>query len=115
HDDAFPTDWWQCLALGDFQLLNARLVSRADGCLLGHAQAWDMSWFGRGDSRSRIGLISLEVSGAHRRKGFGRFLVSEVLRRARDNHVGCVAVQTAATNEPALGLYRSLGFHQVEQ
>jgi ribosomal protein S18 acetylase RimI-like enzyme len=115
HDDAFPTDWWQCLALGDFQLLNARLVSRSDGCLLAHAQAWDMSWFGRGDNRSRIGLISLEVSAAHRRKGFGRFLVSELLRRARENHVGCVAVQTAATNIPGLGLYRSLGFQQVEQ
>jgi ribosomal protein S18 acetylase RimI-like enzyme len=115
HDDAFPTDWWQCLALGDFQLLNARLVSRSDGCELAHAQAWDMSWFGRGDGRSRIGLISLEVSAAHRRKGYGRFLVSEVLRRARENHVGCVAVQTAATNHPALGLYQSLGFMQVER
>ena len=30
-DDALPTDWWQCLALGDFQLMNARLVSRTDG------------------------------------------------------------------------------------
>jgi ribosomal protein S18 acetylase RimI-like enzyme len=60
-------------------------------------------------------LISLEVSAAHRRKGFGRFLVSELLRRARENHVGCVAVQTAATNIPGLGLYRSLGFQQVEQ
>jgi ribosomal protein S18 acetylase RimI-like enzyme len=115
HDDAFPTDWWQCLALGDFQLLNASLVSRTDGSHLAHAQAWDMSWFGRGDGRARIGLISLEVSAVHRRKGYGRFLVSEVLRRARENHVGCVAVQTAATNLPALGLYRSLGFQQVEQ
>jgi ribosomal protein S18 acetylase RimI-like enzyme len=115
HDDAFPTDWWQCLALGDFQLLNARLVSRTEGCLLAHTQAWDMSWFGRGDGRSRIGLISLEVSASHRRKGYGRFLVAEVLRRARENHVGCVSVQTAATNVPALGLYRSLGFQQVEQ
>jgi ribosomal protein S18 acetylase RimI-like enzyme len=60
-------------------------------------------------------LIGLEVSAAHRRKGYGRFLVSEVLRRARENHVGCVVVQTAATNLPALGLYRSLGFQQVEQ
>ena len=35
---------------------------RSDGCLLAYAQAWDMSWFARADSRSRIGLISLEVS-----------------------------------------------------
>ncbi len=115
HDDAFPNHWWQCLALGEFELMNARLVSRSDGCLLAYAQAWDMSWFARVDSRSRIGLISLEVSLSHRRKGYGRFLVSEILRRARENHVSIVAVQTAATNQPALGLYRALGFRQIEE
>ena len=82
QDDALPTHWWQCLALGDFQLLNVTLVSRSDGRALGQAQAWDMSWFGRGDSRSRIGLISLDVAPDHRRKGYGRFLVSEIFRRA---------------------------------
>jgi ribosomal protein S18 acetylase RimI-like enzyme len=115
QDDALPDHWWQGLALGDFQLMNVRLVSRSDRAPLGMAQAWDMSWFGRGDSRSRIGLISLEVSAAHRRKGYGRFLVSEILRRARENHVDLVAVQTAATNAPALALYASLGFKQIEE
>jgi ribosomal protein S18 acetylase RimI-like enzyme len=115
QDDALPANWWQCLALGDFQLMNARLISRSDGSLLGEAQAWDMSWFGRGDSHSRIGLISLEVSAAHRRKGYGRFLVSEIFRRARENHVDSVAVGTAATNGPALALYASLGFQRVEE
>ena len=28
QDDALPSDWWQGLALGDFQLLNVRLVVR---------------------------------------------------------------------------------------
>ena len=115
QDDALPAHWWECLALGDFQLLNVRLVSRSDGSLLGQAQGWDMSWFGRGDSRSRIGLISLEVSSAHRRKGYGRFLVSEIFRRARENHVDLIAVQTAATNGSALALYASLGFQRVEE
>jgi ribosomal protein S18 acetylase RimI-like enzyme len=115
QDDALPADWWQCLALGDFQLLTVRLVSRSDGSLLGQAQAWDMSWFGRGDSRSRIGLLSLEVPAAHRRKGYGRFLVSEIFRRARENHVDLIAVQTAATNGPALALYATLGFQRVEE
>ena len=50
---------------------------------------------------------------AHRRKGYGRFLVSEVLRRARENHVDLVAVQTDATNAPALALYASLGFERT--
>ena len=74
-----------------------------------------MSWFGRGDSRSRIGLITLEVRADHRRKGFGRFLVTEILRLARENHVDLVEVGTSATNAPALSLYNSLGFHQAEE
>ncbi len=113
-DDALPAHWWQSLALGDFELLDARLVSRSDGATIAHAQAWDMSWFGRIDSRARIGLISLEVPASHRRKGYGRFLVSEIFRRARENQIGLVAVQTAATNAPALAFYASLGFRQVE-
>ena len=30
-DDSLPTDWWQNLALGDFQLMSARLLLKADG------------------------------------------------------------------------------------
>ncbi len=115
EEDALPSHWWQCLALGDFQLLNVTLVSRTDGCALGQAQAWDMSWFGRDDSRSRIGLISLDVLPNYRRKGYGRFLVSEIFRRARENHVDLVAVQTSATNAAALALYASLGFQRIEE
>jgi ribosomal protein S18 acetylase RimI-like enzyme len=114
-DDAAPPHWWQNLALGELQTTQARLLSRADGTVFAHAQAWDMGWFGRRDGRPRIGLIDLEVAAEHRRKGFGRFLVSEILRRARQNMVQSVAVQTSAVNGPALSLYASLGFQPVDQ
>ena len=115
QDDALPTHWWQCLALGDFQLMNVRLVSRSDGTLLGHAQAWDMSWFGRSDSHSRIGLISLDVSGRSPPQGLRAVPGLGDLSPRRENHVDLVAVQTAATNGPALALYASLGFQRVEE
>ena len=38
-DDALPTDWWQNLALGDFQLMSARLLLKADGTQVARAQA----------------------------------------------------------------------------
>jgi ribosomal protein S18 acetylase RimI-like enzyme len=114
-DDALPAHWWENLALGEFQILTARLLSKADGAQFAHAQAWDMSWFSRGDSRPRIGLFSLEVAAEHRRKGFGRFLVSEIFRRARENGIVTVAVQASAANQPALSLYASLGFQPVDQ
>ncbi len=48
-DDSLPTDWWQNLALGDFQLMSARLLLKADATPVARAQAWDMNWFGRDD------------------------------------------------------------------
>jgi ribosomal protein S18 acetylase RimI-like enzyme len=114
-EDALPASWWENLALGAFPMTAARLVHKADGIPLAGASTWDMQWFGRQDGRARLGLVHLEVAPDHRRKGYGRFLVGEVLRRARANLFAFVAVQTAASNQPALALYASLGFEPTDQ
>jgi ribosomal protein S18 acetylase RimI-like enzyme len=114
-DDALPTDWWQNLALGDFQLVSARLLLKADGTQVAQAQAWDMSWFGREDGRTRIGLINVDVPHEHRRNGYARFLVSEILRRARESLVASVTVASSTENKAALALYASLGFQPVDE
>jgi ribosomal protein S18 acetylase RimI-like enzyme len=114
-EDALPAHWWENLAVGQFPMTEARLVSKSDGVELARASTWDMQWFDREDGRARIGLINLAVAPEHRRKGYGRFLVSEILRRARANLFAAVAVQTAASNQPALALYASLGFAAIEQ
>jgi ribosomal protein S18 acetylase RimI-like enzyme len=113
-EDAMPGNWWESMAIGEFRPTRYRLLSKADGGELAHATTWDMNWFGRVDGRARIGLIDLEVDPAHRRKGFGRHLVAEILRQARNDMVALVEVQTGATNAAALGLYQSLGFEPVE-
>jgi ribosomal protein S18 acetylase RimI-like enzyme len=114
-DDTMPNHWWQNVALGDFQLMSARLLKKADGMPVAQAEAWDMAWFGRSDGQTRIGLINLEVAPEHRRKGLGRFLLSEIFRLARENLIDSVAVATSAANLPALALYASLGFQTVDQ
>jgi ribosomal protein S18 acetylase RimI-like enzyme len=115
EEDAMPEDWWENLALGDFHPTRYRLLARSDMAVLARATTWDMDWFGRRDSKSRLGLIGVEVAPAHRRKGYGRFLVGEILRTARELAIGAVQVQTSATNLPALGLYQALGFHPIDQ
>jgi ribosomal protein S18 acetylase RimI-like enzyme len=114
-EDAMPSHWWQNLALGEFPLTDARLVMKSDGAALARASTWEMRWFGRDDGRVRAGLLDLEVAPEHRRKGYARFLVGEILRRARSNLINCVEVQTAAENQPALALYASLGFVPIDQ
>lgn len=115
EEDAMPANWWENLALGDFHLTRLRLLARSDGTELARAGAWDMSWFGRHDGKTRVGMFGVGVCPFERRKGYGRHLVTEVLRYAREHDESLVEVQTAATNEPALGLYQSLGFRPVEQ
>jgi ribosomal protein S18 acetylase RimI-like enzyme len=113
-DDALPGNWWEALAIGEYRPTRYRLLSRADESELAHATTWDMNWFGRGDGRVRLGLIDVEVHPQHRRKGYGRHLVAEIVRQARNDLISVVAVQTAATNAPALALYESLHFDPVE-
>ena len=114
-DDALPNHWWEGVALGEFQVMRARLLSRSDGAELAHAETWDMNWFGREDGHTRVGLINLEVAAEHRRKGYGRYLVSELFRHARESLVSLVEVQTSATNQAAMSLYASLGFKPIDQ
>ena len=52
---------------------------------------------------------------AHRRKGYGRFLIGEILASAREIGLSAVHVQTITSNLPALGLYEALGFQPVDQ
>jgi ribosomal protein S18 acetylase RimI-like enzyme len=114
-EDVLPAHWWEARAIGEFRPTRYRLLAKADEAELARATTWDMAWFGRYDGRSRIGLIAVEVAAGHRRRGFGRLLVHEILRQARAEMVGAVAVQTSATNLPALALYQSLGFRRVEE
>ena len=114
-EDALPAGWWEALAIGLFRPTTFRLFDKADDVVVARATAWDIAaGFAIGDGRSRTGLIDLEVDPAHRRKGYGRFLVAEILRHARTQLADLVCVQTAATNAPALALYESLGFARVD-
>jgi ribosomal protein S18 acetylase RimI-like enzyme len=114
-EDALPAGWWQALAIGLFRPTQLSLVDRTDERVVAHATTWDIaSGFGVGDGRPRMGMIDVEVDPASRRKGFGRLLVSEVFRYAREQFAEVVAVQTAETNTAAVGLYKTLGFEPVD-
>ncbi len=113
EDDELPRNWWEAYAFGDFRPTCFRLLAKTDDYELARATTWDMNWFGRFDGRSRLGLIEMEVASTHRRKGFGRHLVGEILRQARADMTSAVVLQTRSTNVPALQLYESLGFQRV--
>ena len=114
EEDAMPANWWEAAALGHSQVTRFRMLAKADDRPLAVASTWDMAPFGRLDGKARAGIFDVEVAEGQRRKGFGRFLIGEVLRHCRNQWAEVVSVQTRSTNRPALGLYQSLGFEVVD-
>lgn len=115
EEDAPASSWWEDAALGEFHPTRVGLRLRPDGVEVARVRTWDMGWFGRADGRPRLGVHAVEVDPAHRRKGYARFLLGEVLRSARDRDFQVVEVQTLVDNDPALALYQALEFEPVEQ
>jgi GNAT superfamily N-acetyltransferase len=66
-----------------------------------------------GGASSRI--VRVSVDQAHRRKGFGRQAVEELVRRARRRGMLEGVVRTDTPWTSALALYRSSGFNDVGQ
>jgi GNAT superfamily N-acetyltransferase len=114
-EDVLPAGWWQALAIGLFRPSAFQLVEKSTSRALARATTWDIaSGYGIGDGRTRTGLIDVEVELGQRRRGYGRHLVSEILRYVRGRSTDVVVVQTSSMNHPALGLYRSIGFEAIE-
>lgn len=114
-DDARPAGWWDALALGLFRPAQYVLVEKMLNVAVARAWTWEIaSGAGVGDGRSRTALVDLDVTSEFRRKGFGRHLVAEIIRRARNQGSEILTVQTSSENAPARALYASLGFEQVD-
>jgi ribosomal protein S18 acetylase RimI-like enzyme len=114
-EDATPANWWEASAIGHSQITRFRVLGKADDRELARASSWDMAAFGRLDGKARTGLIDIEVAEAERRKGYGRFLIGEILRHFRSQWGEVVSLQTRSTNQAALALYEGLGFDVVDR
>lgn len=57
-----------------------------------------------------INIHDLAVTAAHRRKGVGRALLEDILRRARDSGCAKVTLEVRDDNAAARRLYKRMGF-----
>lgn len=112
--DPQPTWWWSSV-MGVFDQLRARLIVRTSGQAVAEASCWEMVGFHRTWGRRAVGLVNVSVEPSMRRQGIAKLLVSELLARLCDEGIELVEVQTMQRNQAAVGLYRSLGFEQVDE
>jgi putative acetyltransferase len=83
------------------------LVAERAGALVGHALLEPLPLA----VTAHVVRVTLAVHEGHQRQGIGRALMNALLRWARSSErVEKVELQVRSTNEPAVALYRSLGF-----
>ncbi len=113
-EDHPPLGWWAAIAIGPFRPTLFHLLSRSQSQVIASALTWEFASELALGGLNRTALIDVQVSPAFRRQGFGRLLVTEVLRHSRATLAEVVDVQTLETNQAALALYEGIGFQRVE-
>jgi ribosomal protein S18 acetylase RimI-like enzyme len=106
--------WWQECVLGPLEPVEFRLEEIESGHPVARAAAWEMEGFSWRWNQPSVGVVDLAVREDLRRQGLAKFLLAQILRYLKDQYFGIVEIQTMERNEPAVKLYRGLGFEQVD-
>lgn len=108
HADAFARTW----SAHDFATLMADpsvfvLALRLRGFLGGTRMAgFVMVRFAADEAE----ILTIAVRPRYRRRGYGRMLMDDVIRRLYREHIARLFLEVDRSNGAAVGLYRSLGF-----
>ena len=106
--------WWQECSCGPIETVEFRLEEKNSGQQVGQTSVWEMDLFGWRWNQPSVGIIEVEIKHELRRQGLAKFLLGQMLRYLQEQFFGIAEVQTMENNTPALGLYKSLGFVQVD-
>lgn len=83
------------------------IARRGTGAPLGYLLAWHVA--------DELELLQLVVRADARRAGLGGALLDRLCAVARERAVSAVYLEVRASNVPALALYRSRGFEEVDR
>ena len=73
--------------------------------LLGLCSAWLVI--------DQIHITSFAVHPIHQRKGLGKYLLSNLIKRSKLLQINQIYLEVKATNEPAKAFYKSMGFQAI--
>ncbi len=115
--DSFPSqlDWWDACSGPPCEPTRFELIPTNGGPACGSVHFWIIEPMSSTWGALSVGLTKLEIDKQLQQQGLATYLSGEALRQLQINGVGVVEVQTMQNNIAALGLYRKLGFQEVDQ
>lgn len=111
-----PSDasWWWMTRYGRFGSLTFVLVPKDGGNPPAVVTFWEMELHAATRGERTAGITDLVVAAGERRKGYAKALITEVIRRLREESVTRVEVTIREDNIPAINLFRSLNFEPFD-
>ena len=106
--------WWRESVLGPVEVFEYVLHDKKSEQTAARLFLWDMDLFAQSWQRSCVGLLDIQVSPDARRRGLGRYLLSQVLRHLRDQTYHLFEARIDLDNAPGVELFESFGFKRVE-
>jgi ribosomal protein S18 acetylase RimI-like enzyme len=107
-------NWWWKTRHGRFESLTFALVPNNGDPSPAFVTCWGMELHSANRGQRTVGLTDVHVTETECRKGYARVLLSEVIRRLREDMVTHVEVTVRDDNLPAINLFRSLAFEQQD-
>ena len=91
------------------------LIERSSESKCGEVTFWDMQPLATHWGVHAAGMFDLLINPDHRRGGLATFLIGEALRQIKDHGSTVAEVQTRLEDSASTGLFRKLGFQQVDR
>lgn len=108
-------NWFEEVVYSPLEMLEFHLVESSQGESVAQVRVWDMEHFAWRWHQPSAGLIDLIVPERHRRLGYAKFLIAQVMRYLQEQFYGLVEFQVPESNVPAQRLAETLGFVKVDE
>ena len=106
--------WWRESVLGPVEVFEYDLRDKKSEAVVARLLLWDMELFGQTWQQSCVGLLDLQVEPGVRRRGLGRYLLSQVLRHLKEQTFNLFEARIDLNNGPGISFFENLGFGCVE-
>ncbi|MGL4549541.1 MAG: GNAT family N-acetyltransferase [Gemmataceae bacterium] len=106
--------WWRECVLGPVEAVEYRLQDKRTGAVGARTVLWDMDTFCMHWGESCVGLIEMTVDAGLRRRGLGKYLLTNVLRHLRERSFHQFEAWADLDDGPSVGLLEGLEFTQVD-
>jgi ribosomal protein S18 acetylase RimI-like enzyme len=107
--------WWEACTVGQTDQTCFHVIPRDGSESAGHVNVWDMEPMSGCWGVQAVGILDLEIHEDLRRQGLATFLLGEAIRQLQAQRTNLIEAQISVTDSAAVGLFRKLGFEEVER